>query len=313
MWASPLQETYLTWFEEVCRRTAQMVVHWLRVGFVHGVMNTDNMSILGLTIDYGPYGWLEDYDPNWTPNTTDASGRRYCFGQQAQIAHWNLVQLANAIYPLIEQTEPLEKALNSYVEEFERSWQAMMAAKLGLESFKPETDDALVADLLAVLPLVETDMTIFYRRLAQLDVSGEPAASDEALLEPVRDAYYVPEQLTSEIIQQISAWLRRYATRVRETGISDETRQATMNAVNPKYVLRNYLAQLAIDKAEQGDYSMVQELLDLLRHRMMSSQTKKPTQPSAPTGRVSGQAVRCCRVVRKNAKDKEIPNESHPR
>ena len=106
----PSRATYLAWFEEVCRTTARMVVHWLRVGFVHGVMNTDNMSILGLTIDYGPYGWLEDYDSNWTPNTTDAASHRYAFGKQPQIAHWNLVQLANALYPLIEQTEPLEKS-----------------------------------------------------------------------------------------------------------------------------------------------------------------------------------------------------------
>ena len=101
----PSPKVYIEWFEEICRRTAEMIVHWMRVGFVHGVMNTDNLSILGLTIDYGPYGWLEDYDPDWTPNTTDAEGRRYCFGQQPQIALWNLTQLANALYPLIEQVE----------------------------------------------------------------------------------------------------------------------------------------------------------------------------------------------------------------
>lgn len=263
----PSRAVYLAWFEEVCRRTARMIVHWLRVGFVHGVMNTDNMSILGLTIDYGPYGWLEDYDPNWTPNTTDAAGRRYCFGKQAHIAHWNLVQLANAIYPLIEQTEPLEHALHSYVEEFECGWQSMMAHKLGLAAFDPKTDAALVADLLAILRLVETDMTIFYRRLALLEVESE--VSDAALIEPLLEAYYVPEQLTDEVTQQIGTWLRRYAARVREDGEIDkigDIRRQRMSAVNPKYVLRNYLAQLAIDKAEQGDYSMVQELLELLRH-----------------------------------------------
>ena len=271
---------YVAWFEEVCRTTAKMIVDWLRVGFVHGVMNTDNMSILGLTIDYGPYGWLEDYDPKWTPNTTDAAGRRYCFGNQPQIAHWNLVQLANAIYPLIEQTAPLEEALNSYVKDFTHGRQAMMAQKLGLRAFEPKTDDGLSAELLAILQLAETDMTIFYRQLALLDVRAEhiEAVSDASLMEPLLDAYYVPEQLSTDTITRIATWLRDYAARVRQDkqdeqtgqnrtdGTSDEARRTRMNAVNPKYVLRNYLAKLAIDKAEHGDYSMLRELLEVLRH-----------------------------------------------
>ena len=264
----PSRATYLAWFEEVCRTTARMVVHWLRVGFVHGVMNTDNMSILGLTIDYGPYGWLEDYDSNWTPNTTDAASHRYAFGKQPQIAHWNLVQLANALYPLIEQTEPLEKALTSYVQEFESCWQSMMAHKLGLQSFTPDLDDSLVGGLLEILQLAETDMTIFYRRLASLDLDTKPGdhIDDATLIEPLLDAYYVPEQLTPETTARLAAWLRRYHDRLREDGTDNETRRTRMNAVNPKYVLRNYLAQLAIDKAEQGDPSLVHELLELLRH-----------------------------------------------
>ena len=264
----PSRATYLAWFEEVCRTTARMVVHWLRVGFVHGVMNTDNMSILGLTIDYGPYGWLEDYDSNWTPNTTDAASHRYAFGKQPQIAHWNLVQLANALYPLIEQTEPLEKALSSYVQEFESGWQTTMAHKLGLQSFKPDLDDSLVGGLLEILQLAETDMTIFYRRLASLEVSTEPenTPDDATLIKPLLDAYYVPEQLTPETTARLAAWLRRYYDRLREDGTDNETRRTRMNAVNPKYVLRNYLAQLAIDKAEQGDPSLVHDLLELLRH-----------------------------------------------
>ena len=263
----PSRDTYLAWFEEVCRTTAQMIVHWLRVGFVHGVMNTDNMSILGLTIDYGPYGWLENYDPNWTPNTTDAATHRYAYGKQPQIAHWNLVQLANAIYPLIEETKPLEDVLNSYVQEFESCWQSMMIQKLGLKAFKPDLDDALFSDLLEILQLAETDMTIFYRRLASVEIRGESqdTEDDAALIEPVLDAYYVPEQLTPETTVRVARWLRRYQERVREDRTNDETRRAQMNAANPKYVLRNYLAQLAIDKAEQGDNSMVHDLLELLR------------------------------------------------
>ena len=111
--AEPSTDVYLTWFQEVCHKTAMLMVDWMGVGFVHGMMNTDNMSILVLTIDYGPYGWLEDYDPKWTPNTTDAQGRRYSFGNQPYIAHWNLAQLAQSIYPLIGQQDPLLNALDS--------------------------------------------------------------------------------------------------------------------------------------------------------------------------------------------------------
>ena len=129
-------EIYLEWFAEVSRRTAAMVVEWMRVGFVHGVMNTDNMSVLGLTIDYGPYGWLENYDHDWTPNTTDAGQRRYRFGQQPAIAQWNLLQLANAIYPLIGKAEPLEDVLREFGRHYAQLWQSMLARKLGLQALR---------------------------------------------------------------------------------------------------------------------------------------------------------------------------------
>ena len=264
----PSPEVYLKWFEEVCRTTAELIVHWMRVGFVHGVMNTDNMSVLGLTIDYGPYGWLEDYDPNWTPNTTDAGSRRYCFGNQPQIAYWNLVQLANAIYPLIGKIEPLQEALSVYSQQFQDGWQAMMAKKLGLKTFESATDDSLVTELLAILPLAETDMTIFFRRLAMIDVDVKSLrnTSNETLMAPVMPAYYLPEQLTHEYRTRMGSWLRDYLIRLVKDNTSHETRRRRMNAVNPKYVLRNYLAQLAIDKAEQDDFSLVNELLDVMRY-----------------------------------------------
>ena len=259
----PSVAVYLKWFEDICRSTAEMIVHWMRVGFVHGVMNTDNMSILGLTIDYGPYGWLEDYNPDWTPNTTDAAGGRYRFGNQPQIALWNLAQLANAIYPLIEQAEPLESALHIYIDCYERGWQMMMAKKLGLKSFEPETDLSLTSELDKVLRLVETDMTIFYRKLA--DLTPAESQDDDCLLAPLRDAYYQPEDLTEQNVRQISAWLRTYLHRVARDGLSVDERRLCMHAVNPKYVLRNYLAQMAIDKAEAGDHSLVNELLQVMR------------------------------------------------
>ena len=264
---TPSIETYCAWFEEVCQRTATMVLHWHRVGFVHGVMNTDNMSILGLTIDYGPYGWLENYDPGWTPNTTDASERRYRFGNQAQIAYWNLGQLANAIYPLIELKEPLQAALNGYTESFEQGWQAMMAEKMGLKAFEPETDEDLYAELLILLQLVETDMTLFYRQLAKIDFTVPLDALKTAEAHRLLgSAYYVPEQRNQDYLTRLEAWLKSYQHRLQKDGTTHLAKQSQMNAVNPKYVLRNYLAQLAIDKAEQEDFSMVNELLEVLRH-----------------------------------------------
>lgn len=256
-------ELPLAWFTEVCERTAAMVAHWMRVGFVHGVMNTDNMSVLGLTIDYGPYGWLEDYDPNWTPNTTDAAGRRYRFAHQPAIAQWNLLQLANAIYPLVGEAPPLEQALRDFEDNYMTHWRAMMSAKLGFASLT-EADTALLDELDAVLQLTETDMTLFYRALADLspDLVGDGAAPMDRLMH----AYYRPHEVAGERRERIDAWLRAYLMRTRQEGRPADERRAAMNAVNPKYVLRNYLAQLAIDKAEAGDPSLIHELQDVLRH-----------------------------------------------
>jgi len=259
-------DTYLAWFDEVCRKTAEMTVHWMRVGFVHGVMNTDNMSILGLTIDYGPYGWLEDYDPDWTPNTTDAQGRRYRFGQQPQVALWNLAQLARAVAPIIKRVESLQESLDSYSTHYDDGYNAMMAQKLGFADFDPATDADLIAELQTVLQLSETDMTLFFRNLADVVVDGlcTTDAIDPSLT-PFEEAYYLPNSLSDGQRSQTLTWMRRYIDRLRRDGTPDQTRRQRMNAVNPKYVLRNYLAQLAIDKSELGDHSMVKELLDVLR------------------------------------------------
>ncbi|MDG1877704.1 MAG: YdiU family protein [Acidimicrobiales bacterium] len=256
-------DDYVTWFAEVARRTADMIVHWQRVGFVHGVMNTDNMSIHGLTIDYGPYGWLEDYDPGWTPNTTDRQFKRYRFGAQPHIGQWNITQLANAIYPLVGDIEPLQEALTAYVDVFNHDWPRMMAAKLGIAEFDEARDPDLIHDLLEHLPTIETDMTVFFRCLA--DVSTSTDASDDERLAALADADYDPGQRTGDARELLAAWLRDWASRVGEAGRSDVDRAAAMNAVNPKFVLRNYLAQLAIDEADKGDPALIGELLDVLR------------------------------------------------
>ncbi|MFT4541104.1 MAG: hypothetical protein ACI841_000041 [Planctomycetota bacterium] len=259
---------YLRWFEDVCRRTSTMILHWMRVGFVHGVMNTDNMSILGETIDYGPYGWLEDHDPQWTPNTTDAGQRRYCYGNQASIAHWNLVQLATAIAGLMDgDTDPLVHVLKVYPDTYAANWRAMMLTKLGLESTKAAADQALLDELLEVLSLLETDMTLFYRCLAKIQVEAvlSSEASDTEVCAGLTDAYYQPAELQGEAAARSAKWIRSYAARIQTQGTPDELREKRMNEVNPIYVLRNYQAQLAIDASVKGDHSQIAALLDVLR------------------------------------------------
>src|SRR5690606_38935932 len=240
-----------------CERTARLMAEWTRVGFVHGVMNTDNMSILGLTIDYGPYGWIDNFDRDWTPNTTDAQGRRYRFGHQPQIAQWNLVRLANAIAPVFESHDALYAGLERYIDVFTETNRRYVAAKLGLVESLDE-DMKLMADLHDLLEAAELDMTLFFRALAQIDA----AAPNTALFEP---AYYdaAKRQTTAAAMQD---WVARYAARLRCDNRPSEERRAAMNRVNPLYVLRNYLAQEAIDRAEQGDDGGIRELLDVLRH-----------------------------------------------
>ena len=257
----PGAKRYIELFSEVCRLTVDMVVHWMRVGFVHGVMNTDNMSILGLTIDYGPYGWLEDYDPDWTPNTTDAANRRYRFGHQPAVAQWNLLQLANAIYPIVGEAEPLEAALRAFAEDYQAGHHAMMAGKLGLQSFERAADQPLLGELEKVLRLTETDMTIFFRGLADIDLAGTGKSAMPALA----GCWYRPAEVDGDRAAQIEAWLDTYIGRARRDNPDPDARRAAMNKVNPKYVMRNYLAQLAIDEAESGDFSMVNRLLEVMR------------------------------------------------
>lgn len=292
-------ETYAAWFAEVCSRTLQLAIQWMRVGFVHGVMNTDNLSILGQTIDYGPYGWLEGFDADWTPNTTDAAGRRYRYGGQPQVALWNLWQLAGALMPLVGDSELLETSLQAYSRQFEPAWIGMMQQKLGCQPIDGVDDGPLVTDLLEWFAGVETDLTLFFRGLADVPItqptSGTGAGAmgatgtgagtgtvadptsvaaealaglgeaDRALLRPLLDAFYQPQQLAGDRRAGLLSWLRRYADRVRQSSQTDAQRRQQMNAVNPLYVLRNYLAQLAIDRAEQGDFAMIEDLLETLK------------------------------------------------
>ena len=255
----PSKEVYLQFFQEVTSKTLEMIIHWQRVGFVHGVMNTDNMSILGLTIDYGPYGWLEGFDFGWTPNTTDKQHKRYRYGNQPTIGLWNLYQLANALYPLIEEAAPLEKILEGYKSNFEKKSQDMMRAKLGLTSDK-ETDINIIQSLENNLQATETDMTIFFRTL-----SSFKKEQPEKGVELIQDAFYTPDTIKGNVLNNWKQWFADYAKRLEDETTSAEERQQQMNKINPKYVLRNYMAQLAIDKADKGDTSLLEEMYLLLK------------------------------------------------
>lgn len=257
---TPSTDNYIKFFAEVSKRTLDMIVHWQRVGFVHGVMNTDNMSILGLTIDYGPYGWLEGFDFGWTPNTTDEQHKRYRFGNQPNIGLWNLYQLANALYSLIEEVEPLEIILENYKTDFEKKSLEMMRSKLGLEE-NDGKDNELIQKLEDTLLLTETDMTLFFRNLSNFK-KGDTKKG----IAIVKDAFYAPNEVSDAIAQKWRDWFESYALRLEKEALSNADRKVKMNAVNPKYVLRNYMSQLAIDEADKGNYELIDELFQLLKH-----------------------------------------------
>lgn len=258
--AGTVEERRSQWFREVCERTAVMIVHWMRVGFVHGVMNTDNMSILGLTIDYGPYGWLDNYDPEWTPNTTDAGGRRYRYGQQPAVAQWNLVQLANAIAPLFPGTEPLQQSLNRYVEVYREEFAAMTCAKFGFVANDDAAQD-IMAEAYALLVECELDYTLFFRAIADLPVE---LPVDRSVVPLLGDIGYDADRLALHGAA-LDHWVRRWHASAGASPDLQVARRERMHAVNPLFVFRNYLAQEAIDAAEAGDDSLVHTLLDVLR------------------------------------------------
>ena len=251
------------WFGEVCERTAVMVGHWMRVGFVHGVMNTDNMSILGLTIDYGPYGWIDNYDPDWTPNTTDRQHRRYRFGQQPAVAYWNLGRLAAALSPLFDGVEPLQAGLQRYIDAYTAADRDNTARKLGLAECR-EDDTDLMQALQDLMRLAEADMTLVFRALLDFAPDSDPGGQPAAFTDAFGSAFYDPDKRAASAAA-FEEWLARYAGRLREDPLSAAQRRERMRLANPRYVLRNYLAQQAIDRATAGEPEAVMELLDVMR------------------------------------------------
>ena len=254
----PCKESYLKMFKEIATRTLDMIINWERVGFVHGVMNTDNMSILGETIDYGPYGWLEDFDPSWTPNTTDAQNRRYRFGNQASIALWNLNKLANAIYPLINETKDLERILDEYKVEYFQKREKMYMQKLGLTQESEELS-AVIEAFLLMLEKSSVDMTMFWRKLSDFKEAKD-------FLATVESCSYLPQNEFKDHCEEWLKCLATYSSLINKEKRSDGERKLAMDAINPKYVLRNYIAQQIIEKAEKGDFSMLDEVYELLQN-----------------------------------------------
>jgi uncharacterized protein YdiU (UPF0061 family) len=225
-----------------------MIAHWQAVGFMHGVMNTDNMSILGLTLDYGPFGFMEAFDPNHICNHTDQQGR-YSYSNQVPVGHWNCYALANALLPLIGGVEDAQDALDVYQPEFARKLDELLHAKLGLATTQDD-DRLLFDDMFKLMAGNHVDFTLFFRRLGDLQVDA-----------PERDAPLRDQFLDREAFD---AWALKYRARLRQENSVDATRREAMNRTNPKYVLRNYLAQVAIEQAQNGDYSGVHKLLAVL-------------------------------------------------
>lgn len=284
------KQIYLQWFNEVCERTCTMIMHWMRVGFVHGVMNTDNMSITGLTIDYGPYGWLEGFEPNWTPNTTDASQHRYAFAKQPQIAQWNLLQLANAILPLVGEVEPFEKILQNTSTLFDFKWHEMMLKKIGIINYDQnqhnnKEHEELLKQLIQLLCSREIDMTLFFRQLAEVNLSTADFSRQkdtEEAIDILVDSFYDSKSLNKKEFTIFQNWLKLYQIKIKQQAQTHQQKQQLMNQTNPLYVLRNYLAQQAIEKAEKGDYSEINKLLKLLKNPYQQQQGMESYQQKRP-------------------------------
>jgi uncharacterized protein YdiU (UPF0061 family) len=248
----------IDWFKEVVQKTASLIVDWQRVGFVHGVMNTDNMSILGLTIDYGPFSFLDNYDHRFTPNTTDLPGRRYAFGNQPSVAYWNLGRLASALSLLFDDTTELENILNSYEDFFWNAYYGMMGKKLGLNKVH-ETDRKLISAFEKVLSEIQPDMTIFYRLLANIPAEKDAAA----VLNHFRSSFY--RKLNASEEEEFTQLIFDYTERLQKNSISEALRKEIMNRNNPRIILRNYLLHQAIEELEKGEDKLFRRLQEAMK------------------------------------------------
>ncbi|WP_278351684.1 protein adenylyltransferase SelO [Chryseobacterium gleum] len=247
---------YKDFFERICTRTADLMVEWFRVGFVHGVMNTDNMSVLGLTIDYGPYSMMDEYDLNFTPNTTDLPGRRYAFGKQGQIAQWNLWQLANALHPLIKDEKFLEDTLNNFGTYFWEAHDRMLCKKFGFDQLQKE-DEEFFTNWQGLMQELQLDYTLFFNQLEKINQNTN-------IIEHFKDISYI--NLNEEKIAKLEHFIRNYETRIALNSISKESSLAMMEKSNPKFILRNYLLYQCIEEISNGKRDMLEKLTKALEN-----------------------------------------------
>ncbi len=267
-------QPYLELYRDVIQRTAELISHWQSVGFCHGVMNTDNMSILGLTIDYGPFGFMEGYDPGYICNHSDHSGR-YAYNKQPDIAWWNLAALGNGMLPLLDIDQARE-AIEEYKNLYQNSLIARFRDKLGLANPSPE-DSQLIEDWLNLLQQQGIDFTNAFRALSHFS--------------PQRDMSEELQQLFANS-QEFQGWIEAYKARLAKESLTDQQRQQKMLRTNPKYILRNYLAENAIARAKQGDYSEVVKLREILTHPFDEQPENQIYAESAPAW-ASGISVSC--------------------
>ena len=235
-------------FEKVVQRTAFLITEWLRVGFVHGVMNTDNMSMLGLTIDYGPYGWLDNFDFNWTPNTTDFRNRRYAFGGQPNIAYWNLGRLAEALSPLSSRLQPI---LEKYPQNFDYYFKKMESEKLGLKEFNKDLSDGLYG----LLFQLQGDMTLVFRKLIKV-LQQEKIEWSEC--------FY--NELGAKEKKMITSWIHHWLKTLEDQRQDVDTAIKMMRDANPIFIPRNYIVQLAIDGLMEGNEEPLHQLEKAIKH-----------------------------------------------
>ena len=249
-------EKYAAFFENIALRTAELMVEWYRVGFVHGVMNTDNMSVLGLTIDYGPFSFLDEFDLNFTPNTTDLPGRRYAFGSQAKMAPWTLWQLANALFPLIKDEKILEKILNDFSTDFWRKHDKMMAAKFGFNEVL-KNDDQFFTDAQKIMEDLKIDYTLFFNKL-------ETLKEDTDLKSHFCNIFY--HNLTDKQFSAFEKFTESYFERLKLNTISETESKQLMQQNNPKFVLRNYLLFECNNEINDGKRDLLNKLLTALEN-----------------------------------------------
>lgn len=251
------KDRYLLFYSTVVKETAKMIAKWQSVGFTHGVCNTDNFSLLSITIDYGPFGFMEEYNPDFVPNTSDDEGM-YSYKKQPEIGIFNLDKLGQALVPLLDsnQIQQIETILKGYVQIYKQKYMEIFRRKLGFVTIE-EDDEQLVAILLKMMEDRKSDFTMTFRQLGELSLEN----LDSKI---ISKSAWALRHLSSH--DWYNRWIKAYRQRQQRQNISDERRQNIMNNINPRYVLRNWIAQKVIAQAENNDFEGVRKVLKILEN-----------------------------------------------